>query len=241
MLWTLYCFDALQVLYFGGRPALHISYFPIPLPVEASVWFADNAATWLSTLTSDSQYGQFPERLAGAPIVDKLRALQRDRNAPLPLTVWQLACTIVAIAIELDSCLYQRHKTENETRHLFDGLPGPIRITLFGEDIPTSTVRNMLQNWIDSYSNCTEIFFEGWERVRSVFEDIIHLWYISHVYLNIYEKPTNEFKYTGPRIANAAKAWLLKNLPRGDRGLYFRRMRNIRFQSMDFDHQEDVG
>lgn len=240
MLWTLYCFDALQVLYFGGRPAFHVSYFPIPLPVEASVWFADNAATWLSTLTSDSQYGQFPERLAGASIAEKLRALQRHWDAPLPLTVWQLTCIILAIAIELESCLYQRHKTENETRHLFNAFPGPTRITLFGEDIPTSTVRKMLQNWIDSYSNCTEIFFEGWEKIRSVFEDIIHLWYISHVYLNIYEKPTNEFKYTGPRTANAAKAWLLKNLPRGDRGLYVKTMRNIRFQNMDFECQEDV-
>jgi hypothetical protein len=101
--------------------------------------------------------------------------------------------------------------------------------------MPTSTVRKMLQNWIDSYSNCTEIFYEGWERVGCVFEDIIHSWYISHIFLNMYEKPTNEFKYTGTRTANAAKARLLKNLPRGDQGLFFRTMGNIRFQNMDFE------
>ena len=228
----------MQVLYFGGRPAFHVSYFPVPLPAETSVWFANDAMTWLNILTSDSQYGQFPERLVGAFITDKLRALQGDWDAPLPFNIWQLSCMVVAIAIELESCLYQRHKTETETRYLFDGLPGPTRVTLFEEDMPTSTVRKMLQNWIDSYSNSTEIFYEGWERASCVFEDIIHLWYISHVFLNMYEKPTNEFKYTGTRTANAAKAWLSKNLPRDDKGLFVRSLGSIRFQNVDFQPQE---
>ena len=229
----------MQVLYFSGRPAFHVSYFPIPLPVETSVWLADNATTWLNILTSDSQYGQFPERLVGASVADKLRALQGFWETPLPLNIWQLACMAVAIAVELESCLYQRHETETETRYLFDGLPGPTRITLFGTDMPTTTVRRMLQNWIDSYSNCTEIFYEGWERASCVFEDIIHLWYISHEFLNMYEKPTNEFKYTGTRTANAAKAWLSKNLPKDDKGLFVRTIGNIRFRNMDFEHRED--
>ncbi|KAF9645157.1 hypothetical protein BDM02DRAFT_3120649 [Thelephora ganbajun] len=239
LLWTLYCFDAMQVLYFGGRSTFHISYLPIPLPSESSVWFADTATTWLDTLTSDSQYGQFPERLVGASIVDKLRALQGDWDAPLPLNVWQLTCMVIAIAVEIESCLYQRHKVETETRYLFHGLPGPTQITLFGDDMPTSTVRKMLQNWIDSYSNCTEIFYEGSEKVICAFNDIIHLWYISHVFLNMYEKPTNEFKYAGTRTANAAKEWLSKNLPRGDKGHFIGTMENIRFQSMDYESQED--
>lgn len=237
LLWTLYCFDAMQVLYFGGRPAFHISYFPIPLPAEISVWFADNAMTWFNALTSDSQYGRFPERLVGASIADKLRALRSDWNAPLPLNVWQLTCVVVAMAVELESCLYQRHKTETETRYLFDSLPGPTRITLFGEEMSTSDVRKMLQNWIDSYSNCTEIFYEGWEKTNSVFGDVIHLWYISHVFLNMYEKPTNEFKYIGTRTANLAKAWLSKNLPKGDKGLLIKSLGSLRFQNMDFEPQ----
>ena len=229
----------MQVLYFGGRPAFHVSYFPVPLPAETSVWSAGNAATWLSTLTSDSQYGQFSERLVGASIIDKLHALQSDWNAPLPLTVWQLTCVVVAISVELESVLYQRHQAEAETRYLFDGLPGPTRITLFGEDIPTSIVRTMLQNWIESYSNCTEIFYEGWERKKSAFDDIIHLWYISHVFLKAYEKPTNEFTYPGTRTANAAKAWLSKTLPKGDKGDLLRTVRNLRFQTMDYTPQKD--
>jgi len=229
----------MQVLYFGGRSAFHVSYFPVPLPAEASVWSADNAVIWLNTLTSESQYGQFSERLIGASITDKLRSLQRDCSAPLPFTVWQLTCMAIAIALELESCLYQRHKTETESRYLFEGLPGPTRITLFGEDIPTSVARKMLQNWIDSYSNCTEIFYEGWERVNCAFDDIIHLWYISHVFLNMYEKPTNEFKYNGTRTANAAKAWLSKTLPRGDKGLFLRSLGNIRFQNMEYEPWED--
>jgi len=239
LLWTLYCFDAIQVLYFGGRPAFHISYFPIPLPAETPVWFADSAATWLDALTSDSQYGQFTERLVGASIADKLHGLQRDWGAPLPLNVWQLMCTVVAIVVELESCLYQRHKTEAETRCLFDGLPGPNRIILFGEDVSTSTVRKMLQTWIDSYSNCTETLYEGLERVSCVFEDIIHLWYISHMFLTMYEKPTNEFKYVGTRTVNVAKAWLSKNLPRDDKGHFVGTMGNIRFQNMDYGPQGD--
>jgi len=239
LLWTLYCFDAIQTLYFGGRPAFHVSYFTIPLPAENPVWFADNAAAWLDALTSDSQYGQFPERLVGGSIADKLRALQRDWDAPLPLNVWQLKCTVVAIVVELESCLYQRHRAEAGTRHLFDGLPGPNRITLFGEDVPTSTVHKMLQTWIDSYSNCTELFYEGWERVSCAFKDFIHLWYISQVFLNMYEKPTDEFEYTGTRTANAAKAWLSKHLPRDDKGHFVGTMGSIRFQNMDYEPQGD--
>ena len=235
----MYCFDAMQVLYFSGRPAFHVSFFHIPLPSETSVWFADSATAWLNTLTSDSQYGQFPERLVGASIADKLRALQRDWDPPLPLNVWQLTCMVVAIAVEIESCLYQRHEAETKTRYLFDGLPGPTRITLFGEDISTSTVRKILQNWIDSYSNCTEIICEGWEGVGAAFEDMIHLWYISHVFLNMYEKPTNEFNYTGTRTANAAKAWLSRNLPKDDKGHFIRAMENIRFQNVDYALQED--
>ena len=239
LLWTLYCFDAMQVIYFGGRPAFHISNFHIPLPSENPVWYANDATTWLNILTSDSQYGQFPERLVGAYTADKLYALQGDCYAPLPLNVWQLTCMVVAITIELESCLYQRHKTETETRYLFDRLPGPTRITIFGEDVATSTVRKMLQNWVDSFTNCTEVIYDGWERVDCAFQDIIHLWYISHVFLNMYEKPTNEFKYTGTRTANAVKAWLSKNLPRRDKGLFIRTMGNVRFQSMDYEPQQD--
>ena len=229
----------MQVLYFGGRPTFHISYFPVPLPSETTVWFADNAVTWLNTLTSESQYGQFSERLIGASITDKLRSLQRHCDTPLPFTVWQLTCMAIAISVELESCLYQRHKAESETRYLFEGLPGPTRVTLFGEDMPTSVVHRMLQNWIDSYSNCTEIFYEGWERINCAFDDIIHLWYISHVFLNIYEKPTNEFKYNGTRTANAAKAWLSKTLPRDDKGHFLRSMGNMRFQNLDYEPKED--
>ena len=229
----------MQVLYFGGRPAFHISYFPIPLPAESSVWFADNAVTWLNILASDSQYGQFSERLVGASIADKLRDIQGDWDAPLPLNVWQLTCMVVAIAVELESSLYQRHKAESETRYLFDCLPGPTRITLFGEDVPTSTVRKMLQNWINSYSNCTEIFYEGREGINCAFDDVIHLWYISHAFLNMYEKPTNEFKYAGTRTANAAKGWLSKRLTRDDKGHFVRAMDNLRFQNMDYEPQED--
>ena len=229
----------MQVLYFSGRPAFHVSYFSIPLPAETSVWFADNAATWLSILTSDSQYGQFPERLIGASIADKLRALQGDWGTPLPFTIWQLTCTVVAIATELESSLYQRHKAEAEAKYLFDGLPGPTQITLFGEDMPASTVRKVLQNWIESYSNCTEILCEGWGKTSNAFEDIIHLWYISHVFLDMYEKPTNEFKYNGTRTANAAKAWLSKNLPSGDQGRFLAAMGNVRFQNIDYEPQGD--
>ena len=155
------------------------------------------------------------------------------------MTIWQLTCVVVAIAIELESALYQRHQAETESRYLFDGLPGPTRITLFGKDIPTSIVSTMLLNWIDSYSNCTEIFYEGWERNNSVFDDIIHLWYISHVFLNTYEKPTNEFKYPGTRTANAAKAWLSKSIPKGDKGNFVGTVRVLRFQTMDYAPQED--
>ena len=55
----------------------------------------------------------------------------------------------------------------------------------------------------------------------------------------MYEKPTNEFKYTGTRTANAAKAWLSKNLPKDDKGLFVRTIGNIRFRNMDFEHRED--
>jgi len=77
----LYCFDAIQVPY----PAFHASYFTTLLPAETSVWFADNAAAWIDALSSDSQYGQFPERLVGTSIAHKLHDLQRDLDAPLPL------------------------------------------------------------------------------------------------------------------------------------------------------------
>lgn len=239
LLWTLYCFDGMQVLYFSGRPAYHVSCFPVPLPAETSTWLADSSTTWLNTLASESQYGQFSERLVGASVTDKLRALRRDWDTPLPLNVWQLTCVAIAIAVELESSLYERHRAEPEARYLFDGLPGPTRVTLFEEDMPTSAVRKMLQNWIDSYSNCTEIFYEGWERINCAFDDIIHLWYISHVFLDMYEKPTNEFKYAGTKTANAAKAWLSKNLPRDDKGHFVRAMGSIRFQNMDFAPQED--
>jgi hypothetical protein len=238
-LWTLYCFDAIQALYFGGRPAFHASSFPVPLPSENPVWFASDPTTWFNILTSDSQYGQFPERLVGAQIADKLHVLQGDWDAPLPLNVWQLTCVLVAITVELDSCLYQRHKTEIETRYLFDRLPGPTRITLFGEDMPTSIVHKMLQNWIESFANCTEVIYNGWERTDCAFQDIIHLWYTSYVFLDIYEKPTNEFKYTGTKTANAIKGWLTKNLPRGDKGGFVRNMRNVRFQNMDYEPQQE--
>ena len=69
----------------------------------------------------------------------------------------------------------------------------------------------MRQNWIDSYSNCTEIFCEGWERVSSAFDGVIRLRYILHVFLNVYEKLANEFKYGGARTANAGGAWLSKD------------------------------
>jgi hypothetical protein len=228
----------MQILYFGGRPAFHPS-FPVPIPSETSVWFANDAATWLGTLTSGSQYGQFPERLVGASLTDKLHALQGDWGSPLPLTVWQLTCVVVAISVELESCLYQRHKAETGARYLFDGLPGPTQITFFGESMPTSTVRTILQNWVDSYSNCTEILCEGREKVSSAFDDIIHLWYISHVFLNMYEKPTNEFKYGGTRTANAAKAWLSKNLAKDDKGHLINNMGNIRFQNLDYESRDD--
>ena len=239
LLWTLYCFDAMQVLYFGGRPAFHISHFPVPLPSENAAWYADNATTWLDILTSESQYGLFPERLVGAPIAGKLHALQGYWGAPLPFNVWQLTCTVVAITVEIESCLYLRHKTEAETRYLFDRLPGPTQITLFGEDMPTSTVRTMLRNWVQSFSNCTEVIYDGWDRVDCAFQDIIHLWYISHVFLDMYEKPTNEFKYTGTRTANAVKAWLSKNLPKRDKGYFLGNMGNFRFQTMDYEPQEE--
>ena len=238
LLWTLYCFDAMQVIYFGGRPAFHISHFHIPLPSENLVWYAEDATTWFNLLTSESQYGQFPERLVGASIADKLHALQGDRDAPLPLNVWQLTCVLVAITVELDSCLYQRHKTETETGYLFN-LPGPTRITLFGKDMSIYAVRKMLVNWLESFSNCTEVIYDGWDRVDCAFQDIIHLWYISHVFLDIYEKPTNEFKYTGTWTANAVKAWLSKNLPKRDKGRFLENMGNIRFQNMDYAPQED--
>lgn len=239
LLWALYCFDAIQVLYFGGRPAFHVSHFPVPLAAENPIWYADNATTWFNILTTESQYGRFPERLVGAPILDKLYALQADWDAPLPLTIWQLTCTLVAITVELESCLYQRHKTETETRYLFDRLPGPTQIVFFEDDMPTSTVRKMLHNWIESYSNCTEVIYDGWERVDCAFQDVIHLWYIAHVFLDIYEKPTNEFKFTGTRTANAVKAWLSKNLPKRDKGHFLRDMGNIRFQNMDYEPQEE--
>lgn len=229
----------MQVLYFGGRPAFHISHFPVPLPSENAAWYADNATTWLDILTSESQYGLFPERLVGAPIAGKLHALQGYWGAPLPFNVWQLTCTVVAITVEIESCLYLRHKTEAETRYLFDRLPGPTQITLFGEDMPTSTVRTMLRNWVQSFSNCTEVIYDGWDRVDCAFQDIIHLWYISHVFLDMYEKPTNEFKYTGTRTANAVKAWLSKNLPKRDKGYFLGNMGNFRFQTMDYEPQEE--
>lgn len=229
----------MQVLYFGGRPSFHISHFPVPLPSENPVWYADNATTWLNTLACDSQYGQFPERLVGASITEKLRALQGNLSAPLPLNIWQLTCMLVAITVELESCLYQRHKTETETRYLFDRLPGPTQITMFGEDMPTSMVHKMLQNWVDSFVNCTEVIYDGWERVDCAFQDVIHLWYISKVFLDIYEKPTNEFKYNGTRTANAVKAWLSKHLPKRDKGNFVRSMGNVRFQNMDFEPQQE--
>ena len=49
----------MRVLYFGSRPACHAS-FAVPIPAKASVWFANNAATWLGTFASGPQYGQFP-------------------------------------------------------------------------------------------------------------------------------------------------------------------------------------
>jgi hypothetical protein len=49
----LYRFDAMQVLYFGGRPAYHPS-FTFPIPAKASIWFVDDAVTWLGTLASGS-------------------------------------------------------------------------------------------------------------------------------------------------------------------------------------------
>ena len=229
----------MQVLYFGGRPAFHISHFSIPLPSENPVWYADNATAWLEILISESQYGLFSERLVGASIADKLHALQGDWDIPLPLNVWQLTCTLIAITLEIESSLYQRHKIETETRYLFDRLPGPTQITLFGEDMPISAVRKMLRNWVQSFSNCTEVIYDGWDRVDCAFQDIIHLWYISHVFLDIYGKPTNEFKYTGTRTANVVKAWLSKNLPKRDRGNLLGIMGNLRFQSMDYEPQED--
>jgi len=116
---------------------------------------------------------------------------------------------VVAIAIELGSCLYQRHKTETENTCLFDGLPGPTWVALFGVEMSTPTIRKMLKSWIDSYSNCTEAFYKGRGSVSCVFEGTIHLWYISHVFLNMYERSPNEFKYTGTRTTNATGAWLL--------------------------------
>ena len=97
----------------------------------------------------------------------------------------------------------------------------------------------MLQNWVNSYSNCTEIFCEGRERVGSAFDDIIHLWYISHVFLNMYEKPTNEFEYGGTRTANATKAWLYKNLTKDDKGHLVDNIGNIRFQNLDYESRDD--
>ena len=194
---------------------------------------------WLNLLSSDSQYGQFQERLVGASMGDKLHTLRGDWDAPLPLTIWQLTCMLVAITVELESCLYQRHKTETETRYLFDLLPGPTRITLFGEDMPISTVRKMLHNWVESFANCTEVLYDGWERVDCAFQDVIHLWYISHVFLDIYEKPSSEFRYNGTRTANAVKAWLSKNLPRRDKGSFVRNLGKIRFQNMDYEPQQE--
>ena len=232
----------MQALYFGGRPAFHISYFPVPFPSEVSVWCADNATTWIDLLAADSQYGPFSERLVGPSASGRLHSLQREWNAPLPFNIWELTCLLVAITVELESCLYQRHKTETTTRYLFERLPGPTQITFFGKDIPTSTVRLMLRNWVNGFTNCTEVIYDGWERKGCAFQDTIHLWYLSHVFLGIYEKPTNEFKYDGARTANIVKSWLSKNLPKDDNGSFrfMRDMGNVRFQNMDYEPcQED--
>lgn len=105
--------------------------------------------------------------------------------------------------------------------------------------MPTSAVRKMLRNWLDSFVNCTEVIYDGWQRVDCAFQDVIHLWYISQVFLGIYGKPTNEFKYNGTKTANAIKAWLSKNLPKRDKGSYIGNMGNLRFQNMDFEPQQE--
>jgi len=106
--------------------------------------------------------------------------------------------------LELESCPYQRHKAEAETEHLFDGLPGPNRIILFGGNVPTSTVRKMLQTWVDSYSNCTEIFYERMIRVISwtiMGASGSRIWIMSPR-----KKTTVRSKYSwNPRLAGKAK------------------------------------
>ena len=71
---------------------------------------------------------------------------------------------VVAIVIELRSRLYKRHETETENTCLFDGLPGPAWVALFGVEMSTPTVHKMLKSWIGSYSNCTGAFYK-WRRV----------------------------------------------------------------------------
>jgi len=96
----------------------------------------------------------------------------------------------------------------------------------------TPTVRKVSKNWIDIYSNCTEASYEGRGSVSCIFEDTIHLGYISHVFLNVYERSPNEFEYTGTRTANATKVWLLENPPRDDKRLFAGTTGSTRFQNM---------
>ena len=65
------------------------------------------------------------------------------------------------------------------------------------------------------------------------------MWYISHVFLNMYERSPNESKYTGTMTTNATKALLLESIPRDNRGPLTKTMGNTRSQNMSFGPRGD--
>jgi hypothetical protein len=239
-LWLFYVYDVISVVYFGAKPHLNVSDLTVPLPGETNLWEARTHMEWFWILAGDSKYGHFHDPLAGSSVFAVLSTMRLHTTTPSLYSSWQLTSSISVILLEIHRALVDRREAKMEFFQYYDYSRGvPTKIRFLGEHIDFSEMYLMLQKWFDAWLRCPDVFdSNGHRRMHEVcFYDLIYIYYTAHILLLTFEKPSDEFAWDGCAMALAAKLWLQRRFPRGDRNtaVSWEALSNMRYSNPNGD------
>lgn len=124
---------------------------------------------------------------------------------------------MIAIITELRNALAARTERLDAFFQDFDSPfnGGPRKIGFLGARVDLSEIRVMLRNWFDVWRSCPEVNSVDRKDAGNLmcFFDMIYLYYLAHVLLCLYERPSCEFRWKGPGTIRATKNWLQKTVP----------------------------
>jgi hypothetical protein len=220
-MWALYIYDCISVMFFGTDPTFRLSEFPVLIPCEVKVWEARTSMEWFRTLSSDSRYGGFYQRILGASIPEILSKLRRAADKQLEYSASQLATSMVAMVTEIHSALVLRSKNTSlfSTLGCVPVLGSPSRILVLGEWLDLSEVRLMLHNWLHGWRKCSEVFTREESDSGQFFcySNLAQFYGTAHVMLFAYQKPDEDFAWEGLTTLRATSKWLAANSSREER------------------------